>query len=75
MILGEMHSHVALNVDETTATYEPFKFNPRRDIRDRVQLTDVDRGKMHFVGFCGAQSLPEEIIKMRQIYLSFAPAT
>jgi hypothetical protein len=64
MILGEMHSHVALNVDKTTATYEPFKFNPRRDIQDRVQLTDIDRGKMHLCDFVVHKSLPEKIIEM-----------
>jgi hypothetical protein len=75
MSFGELHSHVANKADEITATYELFKFNPRRDIRDRVQLTDVDRGKMHLCDFVVHKSLPEKIIEMRQIYLSFKRAT
>jgi hypothetical protein len=75
MSLGKMHSHVALKADETTATYELFKFNPHsRDTRDRVQLTNVDCEKMHLWDFVLCQRLPKETIKMRRIYLSFAPA-
>jgi hypothetical protein len=70
-----MHSHVALKADEITATYELRKCNPRKDIQDLVQITDVDRGKMHLWDFVVHKSLPEKLSKMRQIYLSFARAT
>ena len=70
-----MHSHVALKADEITATYEFLNFNLHRDTQDRVQLTDVDRGKMHLCDFVVHKSLPEKIIEMRQIYLSFKRAT
>jgi len=75
MSFGELRSHVANKADEITAMYDLFKFNPHRDIRDRVQLTDVDHGKMHLCDFVVHKSLPEKIIEMRQIYLSFKCAT
>lgn len=71
MSFGELHSHVANKADEITAMYELFKFNPRRDIRDRVQLTDVDRGKMHLCDFVH-ENLPSSRCD-KFTYLSSAP--
>jgi hypothetical protein len=75
MSFGELYSHVANKPDEITATYELCKCNPRKDIQDLVQITDIDHEKMHFCDFVVHKRLPGEIIQMRQIYLFFKRAT
>jgi hypothetical protein len=75
MSFGELYSHVANKADEITAMYELRKCNPHKDIQDLVQITDIDHEKMHLCDFVVHNSLPEKIIKMQQIHLSFKRAT